>query len=80
MLRIVSFIAVLYGFWLLLSGLFQPFLLSVGLACAIGVVLIARRMSVVDHEGFPVHLAWGVLLRYWPWLVKEIVKSGWQLT
>jgi multicomponent Na+:H+ antiporter subunit E len=39
--------------WLLLSGLFTPFLLSAGLGSALAVVLFARRMNVVDHEGHP---------------------------
>jgi multicomponent Na+:H+ antiporter subunit E len=35
-------------------------------------------MEVADREGHPIHLTLGAL-GYWPWLVKEIVKSGWQV-
>jgi len=69
---------VLFAFWLLLSGYFTVFLISAGIGCAIAVGLAARRMEVVDREGHPIHLALGVL-RYWPWLFKEIVLSGWQV-
>ena len=69
----------LFGFWLLLSGFFTPFLLIAGIGSAVAVVLFARRMQVVDHEGFPIRF--GVrLLGYWAWLIKEIVKSGWRVS
>ncbi|OGA24360.1 MAG: hypothetical protein A3I02_08450 [Betaproteobacteria bacterium RIFCSPLOWO2_02_FULL_67_26] len=67
---------VLFAFWLLLSGYFEPFLIVAGAGSALGVVLLARRMDVVDAEGYPLRLGWRVLL-YWPWLFKEIAKSAW---
>lgn len=71
--------AILFGFWLLLSGFFTPFLVAAGLGCAIAVVLLARRMRMLDDEMLPLSL-WRALFVYWPWLVKEIVKSGWAVT
>jgi multicomponent Na+:H+ antiporter subunit E len=71
-------VASLAAFWLLLSGMFTPFLLAAGLGCAVAVALLARRMEVADREGHPLHLAAGALT-YWPWLVKEIVLSGWRV-
>jgi multicomponent Na+:H+ antiporter subunit E len=79
-LRLVSTAFVLFVFWLLLSGYFSAFLIGMGLLCALAVALFARRMDVVDHEGHPVHLAPRALLGYWPWLLKEIVKSGWEVS
>lgn len=75
----LSSVLVLYGFWLLLSGYFTAFLMSAGAAVAVGVVLLARRMDLVDHEGHPLHLGWRILT-YWPWLVIEIVKSAWDVS
>lgn len=72
---LVSSAITLFAFWLLLSGFFTLFLVSAGLACAAAVVWFAHRMEVVDHEGHPVHFTLGAL-GYWPWLVKEIVKSA----
>lgn len=43
------------------------------------VVLIAIRMDVVDHEGFPVHLSSAVVM-YVPWLFKEIGKANLEVT
>jgi multicomponent Na+:H+ antiporter subunit E len=79
MIRAVSLAGTLALFWLLLSGLFTVFLLSLGAASVAGVVLLARRMDVIDHEGHPVHLGRGALW-YWPWLAKEVARSGWQVT
>lgn len=79
-MRLISYLASLFLFWLLLSGHYTPFLLGAGLACAVLVALFARRMDIVDREGHPVHLAARALLRYWPWLIREIVRSGWAVS
>lgn len=65
----------LYGLWLVLSGHFEPILLTLGGLSVIAVMIIARRMDVVDREGHPLHLGWGAMT-YWPWLVWEIVKAN----
>jgi len=78
-LQLTSLGIVLYAFWLLLSGYFTPFLLAAGAGSALGVVLFSRRMAVVDREGHPIQLAAAVFV-YWPWLVKEIAKSAWDVS
>ncbi len=76
MLHAISLAIALSLLWLLLSGFFTvPLLLALGLASVIGVVLIAHRMEVVDHEGHPVHLTWHAVI-YWPWLIKEIALAN----
>lgn len=80
MVRFVSFLISLFAFWLLLSGLFTPFLVAAGAGSALAVALLARRMDVVDHEGHPMHVAWRAMLSYWPWLFVEIVRSAWDVT
>ena len=71
-------VALLFASWIFLSGYFTPFLLGAGLACSVAVFLFARRMAVIDARTFPVHLGVAALL-YWPWLVKEIAKSAWDV-
>ncbi len=62
--------------WLLLSGYFsEPVLLAMGLVSVLFVLLITRRMDVIDHEGYPVHLSARSFL-YWPWLLKEMLISA----
>jgi multicomponent Na+:H+ antiporter subunit E len=71
--------AALFLFWLLLSGYTEPFLVGAGAASAGAVVWFGPRMAVIDHEGHPVHLGAGTFT-YWPWLLKEIVKSAWDVS
>lgn len=74
-----SAVLVLFGFWLLLSGFFEPFLMTAGAVSALGIVALARRMDMADHEGHPIHLGLRALT-YWPWLLVEIAKSAWDVT
>ena len=74
----LSLAASLYAFWLVLSGIYTPFLLAAGAAASIAVALLAGRMEIADREGHPLHLTFAALA-YWPWLVREIMKSGWQV-
>jgi multicomponent Na+:H+ antiporter subunit E len=78
LLRAAISVLVLFAFWVALSGYFTPFLLAAGLGSAIGVVWFARRMNVVDNESLPAHMAPRALW-YWPWLMKEIAKSAWDV-
>lgn len=79
MFHAISLSVSLYLFWLLLSGLFTPFLLSAGFGSALAVVWFALRMDVVDDEGHPIQLGPKALL-YWPWLLKEVIKSAWNVS
>ena len=79
MVHAVTLGLVLFGSWLLMSGIFEPFILLLGvISCGI-VVVIAIRMDVIDHEAVPVHLTFKVLL-YWPWLFWEIVNANIDVT
>ena len=79
-LRPTSAWLALFAFWLLLSGVFTPFLVAAGAGCALAVLWLGHRMKVLDREGHPIHLSLRVALLYGPWLLKEIVKSGWQVS
>jgi multicomponent Na+:H+ antiporter subunit E len=79
LIQSLSVALTLFAFWLLLSGYFTAFLVAAGAGAAIAVALLARRMEVVDREGHPVELTLRAL-GYWPWLAKEIVKSGLQVS
>ena len=78
-MRLAALVLALFAFWLLLSGMYTPFLVGSGLVAAIAVAALARRMGAADPEGHPVHLTLAALV-YWPWLLKEIALSGWQVT
>ena len=76
--RTLSLFAVLYGTWLLLSGIWEPFLMISGAVACLLVVVIAHRMDVIDGEGHPIGLTWRALL-YYPWLFWQIVLSNIQV-
>lgn len=73
-----SLFALLALTWWLLSGHAGALLLGLGLASTLFVVLLARRMDVVDHESHPVHMSWR-LVRFWAWLMREIVVANLQV-
>ncbi len=75
MTRLASLFAALFAFWVLMSGFLEPFLLAMGAAASLAVVLLARRMEIADREGHPAHLTRAAPL-YWAWLAAQIFKSG----
>ncbi len=75
MAHAVSLSVVLFILWLLLSGHYEPLILTLGALSCVFVAWIAHRMDVADREGHPIHLTWRFLV-YWPWLFWEIVKAN----
>jgi multicomponent Na+:H+ antiporter subunit E len=75
LVRIISLAIVLSVLWLLLSGHYDPLLLSLGFVSVVATLVVSWRMNVADREGHPVHLALRGLF-YWPWLIKEIVVAN----
>ncbi len=73
MVHAISLGGVLFVTWLLLSGHFEPLLISLGLMACIVSVAIAWRMDVIDHEGHPIHIT-PRIFGYWLWLSRDIVK------
>ena len=75
MKHIISLFLTLAAFWLLNSGYYTTLLLLLGLASILFVLLIARKMDVVDQESQPIHLTYKIFI-YLGWLIKEIVKTN----
>lgn len=75
MLHALSLGSVLGLLWVLLSGIFEAWLLALGFGSIVVIVLFCNRMDVIDHEGHPIHISWRALL-FWPWLAWEIVKAN----
>jgi multicomponent Na+:H+ antiporter subunit E len=78
-MRFLSLVAILFVFWLVLSGHYTVMLVVAGLACSFLCAIAARRMRALDAEGHPIELFRGAVT-YFPWLAWEIVKSGWAVT
>ncbi len=76
MLKILTSMIVLFGLWLLLSGLFKPLLIVLGLiSCALAAA-IAYRMEAVDGEHMPMPLHPVKAFGYAAWLMMEIAKAN----
>ena len=74
--RSIFLAAALAALWFLLSGYFDvPLLLFFGAFTVVVSVWFAQRAGVLDDEGVPVQLGWGVLA-YWGWLFLEIGKAN----
>nr|WP_225444419.1 Na+/H+ antiporter subunit E [Pseudomarimonas arenosa] len=74
-MRAIGLFIVLLVFWLLLSGLYTPFLIGAGVGTALFATWFGRRLSVVDPEGQPFQLGWRIFV-YWLWLAGEVAKSS----
>jgi len=75
----IALALVYFLFWLLLSGYFTPFLLAMGVVSSGLVFVVAHRMGVGDQEALPLGQLPNIA-SYWPWLIKEIVKSNLDVT
>lgn len=77
--------ALLFAFWVLLSGLFDPFHLIAGaLSAALVASITYTMLLVVPARGRQslVHLAtipWLRLIPYVMWLLKEVAVANWQV-
>ena len=66
--------------WLLLSGHLEALILVFGVLSITFVVWVSRRMHIIDRESYPFGLIPRLSGYYWPWLLKEIVKSSIDVT
>lgn len=71
-----SLFFVLLIVWVLLSGQFTVMHLGSGVVCSLFVTYIATRKRVVDPEGHPIHLLAATALKYWPWLLYQILLAN----
>jgi len=74
-MMVFSYAALLFGFWLLLSGHTDPLLIGLGLASVGLTMFLVRRMNVIDHESYPVHMT-ARIPAYWLYLFKEILVAN----
>ena len=62
-------------FWLINSGHYTALLLFFMVVSVGFVVMLCRRMDVVDGESQPVNLTFTIPI-YWLWLIKEVVLAN----
>ena len=66
--------------WMLLSGMFKTLLLVLGVISVGVVVYFSLQMEVLMHRGQPVFIRFVEVVRYWGWLLLEILKSNYAVT
>jgi len=78
-MHILKWTIVLFAFWLLLSGFFQPLLLSFGVVSVSLVAFVVKRMDKVDSEPrlFSINPK---IFRYAIWLIGQIAQSSFHVT
>ncbi|MCG7985262.1 MAG: Na+/H+ antiporter subunit E [Candidatus Thiodiazotropha lotti] len=74
-MRYFSFIALLFLFWISLSGHFEPLLLGLGAVSIALTAFLSHRMNIIDHESYPLHLSLKFPIYYY-YLFGEIIKAN----
>ena len=74
-MKAFSYGVFLFVFWLLLSGHFEPLLLGLGLTSVVLTIFLAKRMNVIDHESYPVHLS-SQFPAFFVYISREIVSAN----
>lgn len=59
--------------WMAWSGHTEPLLVGFGLGSLLVTIWVSKRLSVIDEEGQPINPR---LLKYIPWLLKEIIVAN----
>ena len=75
-MHIILSVLVLFALWLLMSGIYKPMIVWLGLASACVAVYLVRRMDAIDgyKVGLPLNLV--KFIGYLVWLLGEIAKSN----
>ena len=81
MLRTIITVVVLFCLWLLMSGIYQGFIVMLGFIAATIAVFAVRRMDdVADTGRLEIRLKILNTIGYFFWLLVEIAKSNWLVT
>ena len=77
MIRTIVTMLVLFCLWLLMSGIYQGFIVMLGLIAAVIAVFVVRRMDdVADTGRLEIRLKILNTIGYFFWLLVEIAKSN----
>ena len=76
-MRNILAILVLFALWLLMSGIYKPLIIGLGLGSAIFAVLVVRRMDRIDRAQMDLKIDPIGFLAYFGWLLVEIAKANW---
>lgn len=78
-MRLALISVTLFGYWLVLSGHYDTWLVVSGGVLSVAVVAFCMFKGITDEEGFPIEKL-PRALAYWPWLGWQMVLSAWNVT
>jgi len=79
-MRTIVIALVLLALWLLMSGVYKPLTIGLGVASVVLVVFVMRRMDIVDQDRPELHLKFFGFFAYFGWLLVEIARANWAVT
>lgn len=72
---LISYAVFLFVFWLLLSGHMELLMLGFGLASVVLTVILVKRMTLIDHESYPLHLS-SKIPAYLAYILRAIIQAN----
>ena len=72
-LHVTLLVIILAAVWMAWSGHTEPLLLGFGVGSILITVWVSLRLNSVDEEGQPTNPS---ILRYIPWIIKEIIVAN----
>lgn len=79
-MRTIGLAIVFFALWLLMSGIYEPFLIGLGAVCVLLTLFITGRMDAQDGNRVRLFLAPVKYIKYLVWLMKEIARANWVVT
>lgn len=77
MVRSIITVFIFIGLWLLLSGVYKPLTIGLGVLSAVIVIFVTKRMDSIDGDRLTIDLKPVAFLKYIIWLLVEIAKANW---
>ena len=74
-MKAIGFISLLCIFWILLSGHFSPLMLGLGLLSVALTFFLAKRMNIINHESYSLHL-FSQLPSFFIYIIKKIIIAN----
>ena len=79
-MRTIGIAIVFFALWLLMSGIFEPFIIGLGATSVLLTLFITSRMDSQDGDRVKLLLAPVKYTRYLAWLMLEIARANWAVT
>ncbi len=71
---------ILFVLWLLMSGIYKPLLIGLGVASVLLVWVVTKRMDAQDDDRIEIQLSPVQFVKYLIWLMMEIARANWAVT